>query len=40
MSDSQLPVSTPSYEARQGAMLCHFAAFLGFVFPFAALLGR
>ena len=39
MTDSQLPVSTPSYEARQGAMLCHFAAFLGFVFPFGSVIG-
>ena len=39
MSDIQLPAPTPSYEARQGAMLCHFAAFLGFVFPFGSVVG-
>ena len=39
MSDIQLPAPTPSYEARQGAMLCHFAAFLGFVFPFGSVIG-
>ncbi|WP_443695095.1 DUF4870 domain-containing protein [Pseudomonas sp.] len=39
MSDSQLPVPTPSKEVRQWAMLCHFAAFLGLVFPFGSLLG-
>ena len=39
MSDSQLPVPAPSKEVRQWAMLCHFAAFLGLVFPFGSLLG-
>ncbi|TRX74561.1 DUF4870 domain-containing protein [Pseudomonas mangiferae] len=29
----------PSREARQWAMACHFAAFLGLVFPFGNLLG-
>lgn len=39
MSDHQLPVPTPSYEVRQSAMLCHLAAFLGFVFPFGSVVG-
>ncbi|MFZ3155212.1 DUF4870 domain-containing protein [Pseudomonas sp.] len=40
MSDeSQVPQPTPSQEARQWAMFCHFAAFLGLVFPFGNLLG-
>jgi len=39
MNDSQMPVPTPSYEVRQGAMLCHLAAFLGFVFPFGSVVG-
>ncbi|SDI34206.1 DUF4870 domain-containing protein [Pseudomonas panipatensis] len=29
----------PSQEARQWAMFCHYAAFLGLVFPFGNLLG-
>ena len=29
----------PSQEVRQWAMFCHFAAFLGLVFPFGNLLG-
>ncbi|MBU1330342.1 MAG: DUF4870 domain-containing protein [Gammaproteobacteria bacterium] len=29
----------PSREARQWAMFCHFAAFLGLIFPFGNLLG-
>ena len=37
--DLQNPVPTPSQEARQWAMFCHFAAFLGLVFPFGNLLG-
>ena len=37
--NSQMPVPTPSYEVRQGAMLCHLAAFLGFVFPFGSVVG-
>ena len=39
MSDSQLPLPTPSSQVRQWAMFCHFAAFLGLVFPFGNLLG-
>jgi uncharacterized Tic20 family protein len=39
MSDSQTPVPTPSPEVRQWAMFCHFAAFLGMLFPFGNLLG-
>ncbi|TSD80025.1 MULTISPECIES: DUF4870 domain-containing protein [unclassified Pseudomonas] len=39
MNDSQMPVPTPSYEVRQGAMLCHLSAFLGFVFPFGSVVG-
>lgn len=40
MSDeSPVPQPTPSQEARQWAMFCHFAAFLGLVFPFGNLLG-
>ncbi|MFK8399001.1 DUF4870 domain-containing protein [Pseudomonas sp. BGr12] len=40
MSD-EVPVqqAQPSQEARQWAMFCHFAAFLGFIFPFGNLLG-
>ena len=37
--DLQNPLPTPSQEARQWAMFCHFAAFLGLVFPFGNLLG-
>jgi uncharacterized Tic20 family protein len=40
MSDSQFPLPTPSSkEVRQWAMLCHFAAFFGLMFPFGGLLG-
>lgn len=40
MSDEPLaPQHTPGPEARQWAMFCHFAAFLGLVFPFGNLLG-
>lgn len=39
MSDNQLPVSAQNKEVRQWAMLCHFAAFLGLVFPFGSMLG-
>ncbi|WP_397377530.1 DUF4870 domain-containing protein [Pseudomonas sp.] len=40
MSDEPLaPQPTPGPEARQWAMFCHFAAFLGLVFPFGNLLG-
>ncbi|HBX56182.1 DUF4870 domain-containing protein [Pseudomonas sp. UBA2684] len=35
----QTPLPVPSQEARQWAMFCHFAAFLGFVFPFGNLIG-
>lgn len=40
MSD-EVPVQQVqlSQEARQWAMFCHFAAFLGFIFPFGNLLG-
>lgn len=37
--DSPVPLSTPSPEARQWGMFCHFAAFFGLVFPFGNLLG-
>ena len=40
MSDEiQAPTPTPSQEVRQWAMFCHFAAFIGLVFPFGNLLG-
>uniref|UniRef100_UPI0030D6DA3B DUF4870 domain-containing protein n=2 Tax=Pseudomonas sp. EL_65y_Pfl2_R95 TaxID=3088698 RepID=UPI0030D6DA3B len=39
MMEEQAPVPTPSQDARQWAMFCHFAAFLGFVFPFGNLIG-
>ncbi|PAU55059.1 DUF4870 domain-containing protein [Pseudomonas indica] len=39
MNDEQVPAPMPSQEARQWAMFCHFAAFLGLVFPFGNLLG-
>ena len=39
MSDSQLPLPTPDSQVRQWAMFCHFAAFLGLIFPFGNLLG-
>lgn len=40
MSDEfQAPQPVPGPEARQWAMLCHFAAFLGLVIPFGNLLG-
>ncbi|WP_137886485.1 DUF4870 domain-containing protein [Pseudomonas sp. 2FE] len=39
MNEIQTPVPTPSQEVRQWAMFCHFAAFLGLVFPFGNLLG-
>ena len=39
MNDNQELVPMPSYEVRQGAMLCHLAAFLGFVFPFGSVVG-
>jgi len=37
--ETQTPQQTPSQEARQWAMFCHFAAFLGLVLPFGNLLG-
>jgi len=37
--DEQTPVLPPSPEARQWGMICHFAAFVGLVFPFGNLLG-
>ena len=37
--NTQAPAPTPSQEARQWAMFCHFAAFLGFVFPLGNLIG-
>ncbi|MGE6792192.1 hypothetical protein SAMN05216206_1335 [Pseudomonas guineae] len=37
--DPQTPQPVPGPEARQWAMLCHFAAFLGLVIPFGNLLG-
>ncbi|AYC34846.1 DUF4870 domain-containing protein [Pseudomonas cavernae] len=37
--DNRLPGPAPSQEARQWAMFCHFAAFLGLAFPFGNLLG-
>lgn len=39
MSDDLEPVPTANKEARQWGMFCHFAAFLGLVFPFGNLLG-
>ncbi|MEK1942061.1 MAG: DUF4870 domain-containing protein [Pseudomonas sp.] len=39
MTEELEPVLTPSKDARQWAMFCHFAAFLGMVFPFGNLLG-
>lgn len=39
MSDNQLPLPTPNAEVRQWAMLCHFSAFFGLIFPFGNLLG-
>ena len=41
MSEEQqlVEVHEPSAEARQWAMLCHFAGFAGMVFPFGNLLG-
>ncbi|GIZ13731.1 DUF4870 domain-containing protein [Pseudomonas sp. NCCP-436] len=35
----QVPQPTPGREARQWAMFCHFAAFLGLIVPFGNLLG-
>ncbi|MGH8434907.1 MAG: DUF4870 domain-containing protein [Pseudomonas sp.] len=39
MNENLTPVPAPSQEVRQWAMFCHFAAFLGLVFPFGNLLG-
>lgn len=36
---SEEVAATPGQEARQWAMFCHFAAFIGLVFPFGSLLG-
>ncbi|MBH9338618.1 DUF4870 domain-containing protein [Pseudomonas aeruginosa] len=36
---SEEVAATPGQEARQWAMCCHFAAFIGLVFPFGSLLG-
>lgn len=37
--EAQAPQPIPGPEARQWAMFCHFAAFLGLVIPFGNLLG-
>jgi uncharacterized Tic20 family protein len=37
--DEQNISPTPSQEARQWAMFCHFAAFIGLLIPFGNLLG-
>ena len=39
MSDEQLPLPTPSQEARQWAMFCHLSALLGIWIPFGTLIG-
>lgn len=39
IDESQVPKPLPGPEARQWAMFCHFAAFLGLVIPFGNLLG-
>jgi len=39
MTEDLEPVITPDKDARQWAMFCHFAAFLGMIFPFGNLLG-
>ncbi len=39
MTEDLEPVTTPDKDARQWAMFCHFAAFLGMIFPFGNLLG-
>lgn len=39
IDESQAPQPLPGSEARQWAMFCHFAAFLGLVIPFGNLLG-
>lgn len=36
---SEEVAATPGQEARQWAMFCHFATFIGLVFPFGSLLG-
>ncbi|NQD80513.1 DUF4870 domain-containing protein [Pseudomonas seleniipraecipitans] len=38
-SNPLTPAPEPSKEARQWAMICHFAAALGFIFPFGNLIG-
>ncbi|MBC9252866.1 orotate phosphoribosyltransferase [Pseudomonas alcaligenes] len=37
--DEQNPSPTPSQEARQWAMFCHLAAFIGLLIPFGNLIG-
>ena len=39
MTEPDLSTPKPSREARQWAMFCHFAAFLGMWFPFGNLIG-
>jgi uncharacterized Tic20 family protein len=39
MMIDQTPLNTPGKEVRQWAMICHFAAFIGLIFPFGNLLG-
>lgn len=39
IDESRVPQPLPGPEARQWAMFCHFAAFLGLVIPFGNLLG-
>ncbi|MEA5671787.1 DUF4870 domain-containing protein [Pseudomonas sp. MH2] len=39
MSETNLPIETPSAEVRQWAMFCHFSALLGLVMPLGHLLG-
>ena len=39
IDESRAAQPVPGPEARQWAMFCHFAAFLGLVFPFGNLLG-
>ena len=39
MTELDLSNPKPSREARQWAMFCHFAAFLGMWFPFGNLIG-
>lgn len=39
MSDVDLPITPPSADVRQWAMLCHLSALLGLVMPLGHLLG-